>query len=251
MSADPETARQVQRSQRRHIKHRLTEVERELADLVAKHQDCIPKPVVEQVARQYVLLMGSSHIGRIPARYLIAENLILAGCEGYTWRDALSCLGEIELKHGAASCRPRNRSLMSMTSAAAVLKANIIVLVYGTNDISYYSEGLVPVELLIKQMEDVLSQIQTRRLKSGLGPAQIHVSSIMPCLYWNRGQLDAAMYLDQAARSNPTVTSVILHPWYNASCHLIRDGKHLTETAYHYFTQDLKTAIRLHHPGDW
>ncbi len=252
MSTDPESARQARRSQRRFIKHRLAEVESEVASLLSKHQDCIPRPRIEQVSRQYVLLMGSSHVSRIPARFLSAENLILAGREGYSWKDAVACLNETKMCPAASSCRPWNRSLRSMTSADAVVKASIIVLVYGTNDISYYQQDRpVPVNRIIKQMSGVLDKIRSLRSAAKVGPAQIHVSSVMPRQTWNGHQLEASMQLDRAALHHTMVTSVVPHPWYDASCHLIEDGKHLTEAAYQLFTQDLKAAVRHHCLGDW
>ena len=252
MSTDPETARQARRSQRRLIKHRLAEVENEVADLISKHHDCVPRPHSEQVDRQYILLMGSSHIGRIPARFLTAENLILAGREGYTWRDAVACLSEVTSCPDAVSCRPRNRSLKTMTSAAAVVKANIIVLVYGTNDLSYYRKDQpVPVQRIVKQMHGVLDRIRTLRATAKVGPAQIHISGVMPRKSWSHHQLKASAQLDRAALHHVMVTSVVSHPWYDATCHLIEDGKHLTEAAYQLFTQDLKAAVRHHRLGDW
>ena len=252
MSTDPESARQARRSQRRYIKHRLAEVEMEVAGLLSKHQDCIPRPVVEQVSRQYVLLMGSSHVSRIPARFLSAENLIVAGREGYSWRDAIACLSETKMSPSTSSCRPRNRSLRSMTSADAVVKASIIVLVYGTNDISYFTQDRpIPVNRIIKQMRGVLDKIRSLRSTAKVGPAQIHVSSVMPRQSWNAHQLEASVHLDRAALHHVMVTSLVPHPWYDSSCHLIEDGKHLTEAAYQLFAQDLKAAVRHHRHGDW
>ncbi len=227
-------------------------MQKPVRELTAEHKNCILRPAVEQVDRQYVLLMGSSHVGRILLQYLHANNFILAGQEGFTWADALNCLNDTTLFLRQFSCRLPSHSLKSMTPAQAVAKAQVIVFVHGTNVLSHWEHASpVPARPVIQKMKDVLEKISFLRTQADKGRAQIHISGLMAHLDLDARQLQAAEQVDRAAMEHPLVRSVVEYRWYKPRLHLEHDRKHLTHVAYRHFVSDIKSAVRLYQSGDW